>query len=247
MVTQNFSDYLVFVDESGDHSLTSIDPQYPVFVLCFCVIHKDTYFNEITPRIRKLKADAFGHELVVLHEHDIRKRHGAFKALNKEARESFMEDLTSVIADVDMTLVAVVVDKPRHKEKYSDPYHPYHLALQFGLERINSFVHQKGQADRITHVICEARGKREDDELELEFRRVCAGRNRSHKTLPFEIVIAHKQTNSEGLQLADLTARPIGLSVLRPEQPNRAFEMIERKLFAGHRGCVAGNGLKIFP
>jgi hypothetical protein len=25
------SDFIVFVDESGDHSLTKIDPQYPMF------------------------------------------------------------------------------------------------------------------------------------------------------------------------------------------------------------------------
>lgn len=247
MNTRTFSDYLVFVDESGDHSLTSIDPQYPLFVLCFCIVHKDAYFNEITPRIRRLKADTFGHELVVLHEHEIRKRRGAFKALNKESREAFLGDLTEVIEEVDMTLVAVVIDKPKHKERYSTPYHPYHLALQFGLERIHDFMHQMGQGERITHIVCEARGKKEDDELELEFRRVCSGINRRHQNLPFELVIAHKQTNSEGLQLADLTARPIGLSVLRPEQQNRAFEVIARKLYVGKRGCVAGNGLKVFP
>ena len=31
-----FGDHIVFVDESGDHSLTSINPDYPVFVLAFC-------------------------------------------------------------------------------------------------------------------------------------------------------------------------------------------------------------------
>lgn len=28
-----FSDFIVYVDESGDHSLQSIDQSYPVFVL----------------------------------------------------------------------------------------------------------------------------------------------------------------------------------------------------------------------
>lgn len=42
-------------------------------------------------------------------------------------------------------------------------------------------------------------------------------------------------------------ARPIGLSVLRPGQANRAFEVLERKFFAGAFGAVNGNGLKIFP
>ena len=31
-----FSKYIVYVDESGDHSLQSIDDNYPLFVLAFC-------------------------------------------------------------------------------------------------------------------------------------------------------------------------------------------------------------------
>lgn len=49
------SDYIVFVDESGDHSLTSIDPAYPVFVLSFCVFTRDCYINKLTPALRQLK------------------------------------------------------------------------------------------------------------------------------------------------------------------------------------------------
>jgi hypothetical protein len=29
------SDYIIYVDESGDHGLSSINEQYPVFVLSF--------------------------------------------------------------------------------------------------------------------------------------------------------------------------------------------------------------------
>ena len=38
-----FSDYIVYVDESGDHSLTSIDKEFPVFSLSFCVVKKSQY------------------------------------------------------------------------------------------------------------------------------------------------------------------------------------------------------------
>jgi hypothetical protein len=72
-------------------------------------------------------------------------------------------------------------------------------------------------------VVVECRGKKEDSELELEFRRICDGANRMGKPLPFDIIFADKKTNSAGLQLADLVARPIGLSILRPNQSNRAF------------------------
>jgi hypothetical protein len=36
----DYSDYIVFADESGDHGLTSIDPEFPVFALVFCVFEK---------------------------------------------------------------------------------------------------------------------------------------------------------------------------------------------------------------
>jgi hypothetical protein len=119
--------------------------------------------------------------------------------------------------------------------------------MQFGLERVAHFLSLRGQGNGETMVICEARGAKEDAELELEFRRVCDGANRSRRPYPLRIVIADKKTNSEGLQLADLTARPAGLSVLRPEQPNRAWDVLKDKLFTGHAGCVTGNGMKVFP
>ena len=79
------------------------------------------------------------------------------------------------------------------------------------------------------------------------FRRVCDGDNRSNCPFPFSIVIANKHANSEGLQIADLIARPIGLRVLRPDQPNRAWTILEPKLYTGRHGSNWGNGLKVFP
>jgi len=70
---------------------------------------------------------------------------------------------------------------------------------------------------------------------------------RSRRPYGFEIVIADKRANSEGLQLADLVARPAGLHVLRPTQPNRAWDVLATKLFGGASGVVQGNGLKVFP
>jgi hypothetical protein len=72
------SDYVVYVDESGDHSLISIDEKYPVFVLSFCVFQKHHYSHVITPALRMLKFATFGHDMVVLHEQEIRKKTGFF-------------------------------------------------------------------------------------------------------------------------------------------------------------------------
>lgn len=242
-----FSDYIVFVDESGDHSLTSIDPEYPVFVLSFCIVHRDECIERLTPALRRLKVETFGHDLVVLHEIEMRRRRGAFSALGKAEREQFMDALTTLIAQTDFTLIAVVIDKQKLARRYTYPEHPYHLAMQFGLERLREFLRIKGQAGRKTWVVCEARGAKEDLAMELAFRRICDGDNRGGQTLPFEVLIADKKTNSEGLQLADLTARPVGLSVLRPEQANRAYEVLMTKFFAGRHNCITGNGRKVFP
>jgi hypothetical protein len=242
-----FSDYVVFVDESGDHSLTSIDPQYPVFVLSFCVFHKAVYAEEVTPAIRRLKFATFGHDMAVLHEHDIRKRTGAFSRLGKEQREVFMNSLTDIMDSAEFTLIAVVIDKHKLKRRDLLPNHPYHLAMELGLERLTRFMESKGQAGRLTHVICEARGAEEDRELELQFRRICDGANPLKKRLPFDVLICDKKTNSEGLQLADLTARPVGLSVLRPDQPNRAIDVLRAKFYRSTAGAIDGVGLKCFP
>jgi len=82
---------------------------------------------------------------------------------------------------------------------------------------------------------------------ELALRRTCEGDNGLGRTLPFRLVMADKRTNSEGLQIADMVARPVALSVLRPCQPNRAMAILEGKLWRGPDGRAEGYGLKCFP
>lgn len=242
-----FSDYIVYVDESGDHSLESINPEYPLFVLSFCIFHKDVYAESMTLAVRKLKFATFGHDMVILHETDIRKKRGAFSKLGKDSREAFLNALTNIIDAIDFKLIAIVIDKRKLKARYANPEHPYHLAMEFGLERIYRFLKSMGQDDKLTYLVCEARGAKEDAELELEFRRIRDGMNFFHKPLPFELIIADKRTNSEGMQLADLTARPIGLSILRPQQKNRAFNVLEEKFYRDGSGNKDGMELKVFP
>lgn len=246
---QSSSSFVVYVDESGDHSLESVDPNYPVFVLAFCVFHKRHYAHKVVPAVEDFKFKHFGHDVVVLHETDIRKERGDFRFDSREHKDAFMHELTGIIEANNFILIGCVIDKRRLRDRDSNPYH---LALGFCLETLYEFMQEKQQDALPTHVVVECRGKKEDAELELEFRRVCAGENRFGGQLPFRIVFADKKTNSSGLQLADLVARPIGLSVVKPGQVNRAFEVLTRKFFcSGGRGSVGvgfeGWGLKIHP
>ncbi len=241
-----FSDYIVFVDDTGDHGTTNINQDFPLFGLAFCVFQKADYTERVTPALRRLKFATFGHDMVVLHEHDIRKRENAFAQMSREPREAFLGALTQIIEAAAFTLVAVVIDK-RRLTPAATSQNPYHLALLFGLERLHRLLTARGQEARLTHIVVESRGKREDTELELEFRRICDGANELNHPLPFRLVMADKRANSEGLQLADMVARPVALSVLRPGQPNRAFEVLQEKLWRDAGGRAENYGLKLFP
>ena len=246
--TANFSDYLVFVDESGDHDLSKIDVQYPVFVLLFCIIRKSDYVSTVCPNLQRFKFEFWGHDEVVLHEHEIRKPHGDFLfLLRRPLRERFLAGLTRQMVDLPATVIAVLIDKPALLTRYHNPVGPYDYAMETGLERVYRFMEEHGQIGRETTIIVERRGRREDTELELAFRRVCDGANALRHSLPFQLVMVAKSANSPGLQLADLMARPVGLRHIRPGQPNRAYEIIESKMRRSTAGKVEGWGLKKLP
>jgi hypothetical protein len=245
---KNFSDYIVYVDESGDHGLISIDPYYPVFVLVFCIFKKDDYINIAIPLLQLFKFAHFGHDQTILHETDIRKDRGNFAFLKSSTvKTAFLDELTDIIQKTPFVLISTVIKKEPYRQRYNAPENPYHIALRYGLERIFYFLGEQKTHTRTTHIVVEKRGKAEDDELELEFRRVCDGFNYLQHPLPFELVFADKKSNSTGLQIADLIARPIGLHVLKPEQSNRAFAIIDGKFYRNGKGLKKGYGLKCFP
>jgi hypothetical protein len=99
------------------------------------------------------------------------------------------------------------------------------------MDTLYEFLEDKNEYAKKTHVVVECRGKKEDAELELEFRRICDGNIRLGIHLPFEILFSDKRAMSSGLQLADLVARPIRLNTLRPNQENRAFDALKLKLY----------------
>lgn len=243
-----FSDFIVYVDESGHHSLTAIDQNFPVFALSFCVVKKADYVASVVPAVQELKFKHCGHDAIILHEHDIRRSEGDFTWLraNREKREAFHGELHQIMVDAPVapvTLIGSVIDKIALNEKYFRPRSPYELALHFCLERLLIFLLAAGQRGRRIHVVFERRGKMEDDKLEVAFRQIVGGEislgNRRHEfeSMEFASKFVKKSMNSTGLQLADLTARPMALLTFRPNQRNRTYDVIRDKLEA----------LKVFP
>ncbi len=234
-----FSEYIVFADESGSPVLEGIDPDFPIFVLVMIAVHKQHYIEAIVPAMQKLKFDFCGHDQLILHERDIRRQSNSFAFLQiAPVRNSFMERLNAIMQDAEVTVSAVVIDKPKLRQRYATPWSPYHVALYLALERVLYPLLARGQMGRIQHVVFEKRGAAEDKELELEFLKIVTGQYQlgnsatDFRALEWKVLFVDKKANSSGLQLADLMARPIGLNYLRPDQPNRAFELIRAKSLA---------------
>lgn len=247
-----FSSYIVYVDESGDSSLEKIDKGYPVFVLAFCVFHKRYYAEQLVPEVQGLKFNYFGHDMIILHEKEIRKKEPPFSFRTKEIEKGFMDDLTQIIKSSKFILIATAILKSQLTAKPEQ--NAYHIALKYCLENLYLFLQEKQQYEQthLTFVVFESRGEKEDKELELEFRRICHKENRFKENLPFEIIIKSKQANSTGMQFADLFARPIRRHLIDGEgKENRAFQVLEQKFFCADKnklGCnYHGFGLNLYP
>jgi len=240
-----FSDFIVYVDESGDHSLEMINEIHPVFVLAFCIFKKSDYIEKIIPSVCSLKFDFWGHDSIVFHSHKIRKQADEFSILaNLPTLERFMARISDLIDKAPFKIVSTLVDKNRLKDRYTSPHNPYHLGLLFCLERTTRFLQENGQAALLTHIIVETRGRKEDTELELEFQRIMTSAD-AKKIANFKIQFADKRVNSTGLQIADLIAHPIGRHYINPSQKNRSFNNLETKFYKYPN--YEGKGLKVFP
>ncbi|MFC4992294.1 DUF3800 domain-containing protein [Rubritalea tangerina] len=226
---RDFSQYIVYVDESG-HASPDPDPNYPCFVLALCLFEKSYYCKQLAPRLQELKFRFFGHDMAIMHEREIRKSLGPFSILkDKETRTAFFESLSHLVEQAKFTVISKTILK---EGKHLPEDNLYHIAVQHCLEDLYAMLKKIKEHEKVTHVVFEKRGNLEDSQLELEFRRICSGDNRHQSSYPFIPVFASKKANSSGLQFADLVARPIGLAKLKPKQENRAYDILKKKVFS---------------
>ena len=238
-----FSDFIVYADESGSPVLGADQSDFPVFVLVFLIVSKAHYCDYLVPAVQRLKFDFVGHDQIILHERDIRRQSGrfAFLQVSAELRDRFMTRINDIVSGAEFDLIYAIIDKTRLVSRYHQPFDPYDLALTFCMERTAKRLRDGGFGEKNTHVnvVFEARGKNEDQHLELEFRRIADGQVRlgrpdgSVAQFEWEPLFIDKRANSTGLQVADLAARPLGLSHIRPEQANRSLDILREKIWGG--------------
>ena len=242
--------YNLYIDESGDHGLSNLDPDFPVFILCGIVIssENDEILND---GFNKVKQAIWKSGRVIFHSRDIRKCEKEFKYLfNLELKAEFYKKLDHVISSCDYKIVATAIKKENYIKKYgklSDDV--YEISLSFIIEHAISYLSSLKESDVSLEIIIERRGAKEDKKLHEHFQKILSrgtGYIKAHKLSEYNLTInfKNKKENINGLQLADLIAYPIARYVLEPERVNPAFEIFKEKFY---KKAKKRYGLKIFP
>src|SRR5437016_3302319 len=92
----------LYLDESGDHSLVKIDPQYPVFVLGGVIVDAAYGSAVLEPRLRDFKRELFDRDDLILHTADIARNRNGFESLvDSTFRARFYERLNALMRELD--------------------------------------------------------------------------------------------------------------------------------------------------
>jgi len=157
---------VLFLDESGDHNLSVIDPQYPLFVLGGVVMDLDYAKGPATDAINTFKQSQFGNDTIHLHTADITRNRNGFEALKEPTfRANFYKQLNSLMQSLEYEVIACVIKKEKHLQRYGmAAVDPYMLSLDILVERFCMVV---GDVEGGGLVVAEKRGSTLDRQLEI--------------------------------------------------------------------------------
>jgi len=242
----------LFIDESGDHSLDRIDPQYPIFVLGGCIVDLDYHDSQMTIDLSLYKRDLFGRDDFIIHTADIVRRRGIFRSLTDKAfREKFYKETNELMALLEYKVVACAIKKEDHLRRYGlAAVDPYLLSLKILVER---FVYEIKQNPIIAKgiIVAESRDETLDNQLRLawmELRTTGTEYVSASEVRQFvsDLNIRVKAQDIAGLQIADLIVSPIGRHIIG-KSPKADWGIIQQKLRKGVHGGYMGFGLVVLP
>jgi len=240
---------ILYLDESGDHSLDKIDPKYPVFVLGGVIINGVAARKAIDRELSQFKQQFFGRDDLILHTADIVRARNGFESLtDSTARRDFTHALNALLRKLDFQVVACVIKKDQHRSLYgASAIDPYLLSLRVLVER---FCQEIGHSRDGGMIYAERRLPELDRSLEkawMEIQKSGTPYKRGSEITNriVDLSLKEKQSNIGGLQLADLVVSPIGRMVIGKE-PQEDWEIVRSKFRQGPTG-YEGFGLVVMP
>ncbi len=217
----------MYVDESGDHTYRSLEKpenRYLGLIGCFFDLGQCAGFRQ---NLEDLKRKFFTYDPdfpLILHRKEVVNRRGPFGRLSDpEIEEMFGRDFLDLVKRADFRVIAVVIDKKSHVERYGEAaFHPYHYCLASLLERYCGYLNF---INAVGDVLAESRGAREDKELKGAFIHIYRrgtlwrdGEFFQQALTSREIKLKPKSANIAGLQLADLLVYSIRQDILLEER-----------------------------
>lgn len=249
-MTASNTTYYLFIDESGDHGLTTLNPDFPVFLLCGVLLAEPDYFA-IRDEFNRIKGEFWKNKQVIFHSRDIRKCEKEFQILfDMELKAAFYQQLNACIENGNYTVIASAIRKDNYIKKFGRLSNDvYELALSFIIERSVFYLDGINLPGKNLQIVIEKRGKKEDKRLDEHFQRLMArGTGYVHakrlRDINLNIHFRNKKENINGLQLSDLVAYPTARYVIDPKRANPAFDIVAPKIYSKNGKRY---GLKIFP
>ena len=238
---------LVFIDESGDHNLSSahFDNLYNAFVLAAACFRDIADYEEFDKEFRKLKREFFASDDFIIHTSEITRPNRAsdprnLKFNDKDFRFKFYKAMNELISSTNFIIIPRVINKQSFALKYnhleSKP-DPYNFSFDYVLNRI---FFETTSLTKI-EIYPEERNHTENRKLKALFEQIKMNGTRfikakeiQKKISKFELI--SKLENDSGLQLADLIVTPIGRHFIgkSPRESHEIlYSVIEKKIRNG--------------
>lgn len=212
-----------------------IDPGFPLLTIAGCAFDATDY-QVFESEVADFKGTILSKPRACIHSTDIRKWEGDFSGVLPADRDHVRSAISELMARARFTLITVTIRKDRLGSQYHAPRPPYELAMQYLLER---FYRLLGHTRTWGVVYAESRGRREDGAVADEYSRFrlsgfdWATPAEVQSRLPGPIGFLSKTIGCAGIEAADLSAHPVARYLIDPTHGNRAFDVLQPKLYAG--------------
>jgi hypothetical protein len=241
---------VMYLDESGNHDLKNIKPDYPVFVLGGVIVDREYSRTTLKDQLRYFKLRFFGRDDIVLHTADIVRGKNGFEMLKRDPtfKNDFYDALNELMSDLQYTVVACAIRNEAHVKEYGgNALDPYRYSLDILVER---FCLDIGDVMDGGLICAESRRPDLDRALYQAWEHIKVDGTGYVTNLDIDkhiidLGIREKFLNIPGLQLADLVVSPIGRYVMG-KTPQKDWDIVKSK-FRRVGGNYLGPGLVIRP
>jgi hypothetical protein len=264
-------EWRMYIDEAGTAHLRFAEktkiPDERYLCLVGVIVKLADERTIIAPRLDALKRNYFPRHLiepVVLHRKPLRQKNYPFESLRDPFVEAWFNlDFLNLLETSPFRIVAVVIDKLAHRNRYSAYQHPpYHYCLDVLVER---FISELRACGSVGDIVVEAIAPKHDRFLQEEYRaiyRTGGDHNRAstvqaHLTSG-ELDFGTKNDGYVGLELADMFAHVCRADLANTRTGTPLFslsplEMQLRELLQRSKyrrkwdGTIEGYGAKWLP